>query len=57
MSPHPDHPGPISTGIDIAIVAFALGCGGILGWSAYQVLARSVRAAARLLRGRGGEDE
>ena len=57
MSPHPDHPGPISTAIDIAIVALVLGCGGVLGWSAYQGLARSVRAVARLLRRRGGEDK
>ena len=57
MTPHPDHPGPISTGIDIAIVAIVLGCGGVLGWSAYQVLARSAKAAARLVRRRGGEGE
>ena len=52
MSPHPDHPGPVSTGIDIAIVVVVLGCGGVLGWSAYQGIARGVRAAHRWRRRR-----
>lgn len=57
MTPPHDHPGAISTGIDIAIVAVILGCLGVLLLSAWRLLAGAVRAVARRKRRDGGREQ
>ena len=52
MTPHPDRPGPISTGIDIVIVAIVLIGFGVILWCAVQAAVLGVRAVAGMVRPR-----
>ena len=52
MTPHPDRPGPVSTGIDLVIVVIVLGGLGVILWCAVQAAVLGVRVIAGMVRPR-----